>query len=507
MARRKRQLLFYFIMLGAALLLLRFAPVSVTAQTTATTSATQKAQSANKAMPLFGKQVFWEGLPQSNDGFHFADLDLDGLSEVIHVSEGTAKIYKAYNRSFEMQATIFLEGKNFISINTADLDADGKIEIILGTDDLGYLVVYKWDGRPVPVAVSRHTWKPVEHIVILDTDDDGLKELFSVAPDGDTTLFRFSETSIDAIWRGTKTFPNILDFKTVNVDGNETQELLTIDKNRNGLAIYSWQKGVLKKLWENMPWGGVLDFMVCDIDQDGADDILAISGRRMFYAFTCLKGSVQQKITPFEMPTLCGRIFQSADFPGSFCLISNSSSQVFNYSWNNGSPKELARSTTFGRSRLFALLRSEELFFILNTGEMISVAMTAPEQPDFVDLQIKDQIAVWGEYQPQLIDGHPYLPLNMLQSILPLECIWSEKNEIGYLSAWTGTFAFMTDSPILLLTLLPDCTPEVMANPVRTLRVLGENENQEVYLPFEMINRLLPGSMEWDIDRVILIVR
>lgn len=503
---KKRPLLFLcLIILFAAIIILRVAPASLAAQTTSTTSTTaaqQKAQSPVKpSIPLFGKQVLWDGLPQSNGGFHFVDLDLDGLSEVIYVSEGSAKIYKALNRRFELQATIFLEGKNFISINSADLDADGKVEIILGTDDLGYLAIYRWDGRPVPVAVSRHTWKPVEHIIIIDTEGDALKEIFSVAPDGDTTLFRFSGASIDAIWRGVKVFPNVLAFRTIQVDGSGPEELLTVDKNRNGFTVFSWQKGVLKKLWENMPWGGILDFMVCDIDRDGADDILAISGRRMFYAFTCVKGVVQQKITPFETPTLCGRIFQSAGFPGSFSLISNSSSQVFSYSWNNGSPKELARSSTFGRSSLFALLRSEELFFILNTGEMISVAMTAPEQPDSIDMQIKERLIAW-EHSPQLIECHPYLPLDMLAGILPLEYIWSAENEVGYLTAWTGTFAFKSDSPILLLTILPDCTPEILVNPVRTI---GEGDTKQVYLPFEMINRLLPGVLKWDSDRMILI--
>ena len=505
MIRKKQSLFLHFIILITALVALKVAPASLAAQTTAANSTTEPAQqkvlSPKPSIPVFGKQVLWEGLPQSNNGFHFADLDLDGLSEVIFVSEGSAKIYKAHNRRFELQATIFLEGKNFISINTADLDADGKVEIILGTDDLGYLAIYRWDGRPVPVAVSRHTWKPVEHIVIIDTEGDGPKEIFSVAPDGDATLFRFSDTSADAIWRGVKVFPNILAFRTIQIDDGGPEELLTVDKNRNGFTIYSWQKGVLKKLWENMPWGGILDFMVCDIDRDGADDILAISGRRMFHAFTCINGAVQQKVMPFETPTLCGRIFQSAGFPGSFSLISNSSSQVFSYSWNNGSPKELARSSTFGRSHLFALLRSEELFFILNTGEMISVAMMAPETPDSIDMQIKEQLTAW-EHSPQLIEGHPYLPLNMLDSILPLEYIWSAENGVGYLTAWTGTFAFKTDSPILLLTILPDCTPEIMTNPARTI---GDGDDGQVYLPFEMVNRLLPGALKWDGDRVILI--
>ncbi len=509
LVRKKQRLFLYLMILIAALIALRVAPANVAAQTSATTSTTPQAlqgkqqpaaqPSVEPSIPLFGKQVLWEGLPQSEVGLHFVDLDLDGLSEVISVSEGSAKIYKAFNRHFELQATIFLEGKNFVSINSADLDADGSIEIILGTDDLGYLAIYRWDNRPVPVAVSRHTWKPVEHIIIIDTEGDGLKEIFSVASDGDATLFRFSGTSIDAIWRGAKAFPDIKTFATIQLDGSGPEELLTVDKTRNGFVIYSWQKGVLKKMWENLPWGGILDFVVCDIDGDGADDILAISARRMFYAFTCIEGGVQQKIAPFETPTLCGRIFQSTDFPGSFALISNSSSQVFSYFWNNGSPKELARSTTFGRSRLFTLLRNEELLFILNTGEMISVAMTAPEKPDLIGVILKDRLTVW-EHSPQLVEGHPYLPLSELESILPLECVLSTESGVGYLTAWTGTFAFKTDSPILLFTILPDCTPEILANPVRTF------SDGQVYLPLEMINRVLPGRIKWDGDRVILIV-
>lgn len=503
MVQKKQQLFLYLIILITVLITMRVAPASAAAQTTATASPTgqarQKVQSpVEPSIPLFGKRVLWEGLPQSDDGLHFVDLDLDGQSEVISVSEGTAKIYKALNRRFELQATIFLEGKNFISINTGDLDADGKVEILLGTDDLGYLAIYRWDNRPVPVAVSRHTWKPVEHIVIIDTEGDGLKEIFSVAPDGDATLFRFSGTSVDAIWRGVKVFPDIRAFMTIQLDGNGPEELLAVDKTRNGFIIYSWQKGILKKLWENFPWGGILDFIVCDIDRDEADDILAISGRRMFYAFTCIDGVVQQKIAPFETPTLCGRIFQSAGFPESFALISNSSSQVFSYSWNNGSPKEVSRSTTFGRSRLFTLLRNEELFFILNTGEMISVAMIVPQKPDFIDVMIKERLTIW-EYSPQLIEGHPYLPLNMLESILPLECVWSAEDGEGLLTAWTGTFSFKAGSPLLLFTILPGCVSEILENPVHIL------SDGQTYLPFEMINRILPGRIKWDVDRVILI--
>lgn len=439
-----------------------------------------------------GKPSIWKGLPAAAAPY-LVDLNRDGLAEAIVLQEGTCQVYRAGGLdAFEPEATISMEDKKFSSAYADDLDRDGRVELLLGTDDLGYLVVYRWVEGPEYVTTSRHTWKTVQNIVVLDADGDGSKDVFSIAPDGDVTLFRFSGSSLDPIWRGSKAIVGGRIFRTAQLDGAGPEEIVLVDRTRGGIAAYSWKEGSFSKVWESFPWGGVLDCAVGDFDGDNAADILAVSGRRLLYSFTSAGGSIVEKWKPLELPALCSFILSPLDSPGTLGLVS-SSSQVLVFSVSKNGAKLNHRSEPLGRPFTAQMLRNNEIFLVTQTGETVSQTIYSQER---IDVQQGGRLVRW-QHAPLVREGRVYVPVGVVAPLLGLTYGWDEQVHEGILTSEVGAFVFRLDSPQVAT---PENVPvDLAAPPIRI--------NDEVYVPLELIELILPGRVVFNENRLLLVIQ
>ncbi|HVM44828.1 MAG TPA: VCBS repeat-containing protein [Candidatus Thermoplasmatota archaeon] len=198
-----------------------------------------------------------------NAGPLVSDLDGDGRLEVIFFSDGgTVKAYDAssgsskwtfYAGSYVKPASITLAG------NAADIDGDGKKEVVFGARDAPAGDTYYGDNH-LMIFVLSHTgslqkrWQPswanpltYTHPVLVDVDGDGVRDIlmqdwntighkpgnweklgpanvFAYKHDG-TLLWR---TVLDNSWSND-------DLAVADVDGDGKQEVLAIGYNSAGM--------------------------------------------------------------------------------------------------------------------------------------------------------------------------------------------------------------------------------------------------------------------------------
>ena len=201
-----------------------------------------------------------------NAGPLITDLEGDGKKEVIFFSDGgTVKAYDAssgnskwtfYAGSYVKPASITLAG------NAADIDGDGKQEVVFGARDAPAGDTYYYDNH-LMIFVLSHTgslqkrWQPswgnpltYTHPVLVDVDGDGVKDIlmqdwntighkpgnweklgpanvFAYKHDG-TFLWR---TQLDNSWSND-------DLAVADVDGDGKQEVLAIGYNGNMDGIW-----------------------------------------------------------------------------------------------------------------------------------------------------------------------------------------------------------------------------------------------------------------------------
>lgn len=437
-----------------------------------------------------GSPAAWTGLPDRIVPL-LADLDHDGQAEAVVLQDGKCLVYRAVDSTFESEVTISLEGKRFTSAYAADLDRNGDVELVLGTDDLGYLVVYRWVDGPEFVSMSKHTWKPVANMVAVDVDGDGHKDVFAISPEGDVTLFRFSGSSLDPIWRGSRNLVDGRIFRTAQLNGQGPEEILMVDRARGGLTAYSWEKGLFTKVWESFPWGGVMDCLTGDVDGDGVVDILAISGRRLLYSFSTVKGAVVQKWKPVELPALCNFILYPLDSPDMVGLMS-SSSQVLVFQLTKDGPVLSHRSEPIGRSLSAQMLRSNECLLLTQTGEVLSLTLYSQGRLDLLNGGRVQRL----EPQARLVEGQPYVPAAAIASLLGVTYEWDVQSTGGRITSSLGTFAFALNS--FEVTLPGDLPANMGAAPLRI--------DKDVYIPLELIELVCPGRVVWQVNRLVLII-
>ncbi len=167
-------------------------------------------------------QTSHRGVPRD-----MGDADADGLFELLGGLGQTSFIYEATQLGGFPEHIVWIDSSNFWAARYADLDQDGRMEIIGRRGDLWQVLENTGDNRfekvadlPNPTAGSNLTGVP--HVEIADYDGDGALELLFGDYDGDIVLYeavddnRFRQT-----WSDSLPLMDTIDFLTSgDFDGN-----------------------------------------------------------------------------------------------------------------------------------------------------------------------------------------------------------------------------------------------------------------------------------------------
>jgi len=183
----------------------------------------------------------------------------------------------------------------------ADVDHDGKVEIVIGNNNNGWTGVLKWNGSamapvwmvPSPISGPAGKWaRGPDIFTAADVDHDGKVEIvIANNNNGWTGVLKWNGSAMAPVWmvpspisgpagkwsRGTDTFT------AADVDGDGEVEILIANNGNGWTGVLKWKSGAMAPVWM-VPspitgpagsWSRGPDvFVAADVDGDGKVEIV-----------------------------------------------------------------------------------------------------------------------------------------------------------------------------------------------------------------------------------------
>jgi hypothetical protein len=229
-----------------------------------------------------GAYPWWESAPLT------ADLDGDGVLEILSGSE----VWKRQDGAWVLAWQSAVEPND---IGVADLDGDGTMEVIhlrgsagLPDDTFwpGGFLIFRHDGTPLRRLPLGETFTP-GFFTVADVDGDGVPEillasrgfLHALRSDGRLLwTFVFQSPAAGAITRVNRAMATNVQVYDLDGDGRREVVVTAVD----GLHILDARLGTSKAFYDHPGvqgfWGGSATF-VLDADSDGHADVVGINRR------------------------------------------------------------------------------------------------------------------------------------------------------------------------------------------------------------------------------------
>jgi hypothetical protein len=183
----------------------------------------------------------------------------------------------------------FAEGSGALAWLAADIDGDGKDEILQPWDNNGELalIVYGWEEGQIKTKWSGpNLGQGSGHLALLiaDVDGDGDDELLQPWNNNNRlglVVYSWSGEAMSTRWASANMGQgsNALSWLSGDVNGDDKHELLQLWDNRSRLAllVYGWESENMQLRWDgpNMNQGSnALDWLVADVGSGGSDALL-----------------------------------------------------------------------------------------------------------------------------------------------------------------------------------------------------------------------------------------
>lgn len=245
------------------------------------------------------------------DEFVAADIDGDGRKEFLVANNqngwigvikwnasGLAPTWMVTGR---IQGTGMHWSRGIDTFHAADIDGDGRDEIVIANNQNGWIGVLKWIGSalaPVWMVTGRiqgngmHWSRGSDLFYVADVDGDGLDEIVIVNnQNGWIGVLKWNGAALAPVWMVTGRIQgNGMHwsrgqdiFHVADVDGDGRDEIL-IANNQNGwIGVLKWNGTALSPVWmitgrvqgPGGHWSRGLDQLVpADLDGDGRDEIV-----------------------------------------------------------------------------------------------------------------------------------------------------------------------------------------------------------------------------------------
>ncbi|HEX6971805.1 MAG TPA: VCBS repeat-containing protein, partial [Limnochordia bacterium] len=157
------------------------------------------------------------------------------------------------------------------AIAAADVNHDAVDEILVGTAGAGSIRIYSVSpsGGAVRVGDTRYTWATVRAVRTGDVDGDGWTDVAALNQEGVGTLFRWTVSGWEQVWREPATAgPAVSFLDLTDMDGDGRAELVVARAN-GYVGVWRWTGASMAPAWENYPWGNPFAVGLVDIDADG----------------------------------------------------------------------------------------------------------------------------------------------------------------------------------------------------------------------------------------------
>ena len=213
-------------------------------------------------------------------GLRIADLSQDGTPEIVVSNLGSLRIYNGVTHAELENVTVGTHSDPWVrAVAIADVDGDGRTEIVVGTHPYAGLYIFEWDGAglalewdstqlgaPWPGGVLGAS---IEALEVADVDADGTIEI--VALDIESGVYVLSSAGDSYAverWQGFLSCRTCTALAVADVDGDPGLEVLTT--GGEGLRVFDGASLQLEWNIPGLPYG--ID--VGDLNGDGDPEVV-----------------------------------------------------------------------------------------------------------------------------------------------------------------------------------------------------------------------------------------
>ena len=222
-----------------------------------------------------------------------ADLDSDGDMDIISASEGDDKLQWAEHISINANGSINYTERTIatglsdpMALNVNDVDADGDLDILLGTQGDDKIIFYESDGAADPSFSATTITSSADGIYSVyakDMDNDGDLDILSASANDDKIAWYESNGAADPSFTA-RTIATSADGAAsvfaADLDGDGDQDVISasLDDNtvawyENGLSAFGSHSFTAADIATSAD--GAIAVFVADLDNDGDKDIVS----------------------------------------------------------------------------------------------------------------------------------------------------------------------------------------------------------------------------------------
>lgn len=223
-------------------------------------------------------------------------VTINGHLIAVTLLEGKIAIFehKDDSREWRMNQEFGPAGILVSAFQLKDINHDEHPEIIAGTNDPGFIYIYKYnDGQWDLHNYGKYVWSDITFITVGNFGGIQGNDILVQNQEGFLFLLKITDNSLDLVWKSPNVWRPISSGFVRDIDGDSSDELIVVYKT-GGIGVLKMENNSIVSVWENYLWGKVLAVTAGDWDNDQKTEIMISTSQKVIYALGWSEGKGYQ---------------------------------------------------------------------------------------------------------------------------------------------------------------------------------------------------------------------
>lgn len=267
-----------------------------------------------------------------------------------------------------------------------------------------------------PLFRGKHAWDKTQRLIVGKFRNMQSNSLIVQTQNGILHMLDVQDSEMNLIWKSPKPIPAVDRWKVVDIDGDGRDEIVGTYYDR-GIFILKEVSGALVLVWENYPWGKVLDIAV------RGEEIYFTTAQKVF-------GVISFQRNTYKMKVFTSRALQPYRW-----LLPLDGNRILGVT-SNSSFYEISVEKTI-----------EENLILPTNGQILRLIPLSKEQ--FITIKANNTCELWFTCSPQqirlFINGKKFFPNTESQSMVANLVSWQAGQFYFHPELFANTFGLNYD--------------------------------------------------------------